>query len=62
VDKRYIRDPNARADWPEFICAENNLQVTIGKENYFLSADGFLMPTRKDQPPPDARYFKPTQK
>jgi hypothetical protein len=62
VDKRYVRAPNSRADWPEFICAENNLQVTIGKENYFLSADGYLMPTRKDQPPPDARYFKQTQK
>jgi hypothetical protein len=30
----------------------------IGKENYFLSGDGFLMPIRKDQPPPDLRYFK----
>jgi hypothetical protein len=29
----------------------------IGKENYFLSADGLLMPVRKDQPPPDLRYF-----
>ena len=26
-------------------------------EHYFLSADGKLMPTRKDQPPPDLRYF-----
>ena len=24
---------------------------------YFLSPDGVLMPTRKDQPPPDTRYF-----
>jgi hypothetical protein len=62
VDKRYIRNPDLRADWPEFICPENNAQITVGKENYFLSADGFLMPTRKDQPPPDARYFKQTQK
>jgi hypothetical protein len=29
----------------------------IGKENYFLAYDGTLMPTRKDQPPPDLRYF-----
>jgi hypothetical protein len=34
----------------------------IGRENYFLSADGNLMPTRKDQPPPDLKYFKPPQK
>jgi hypothetical protein len=31
----------------------------VGKEAYFLSADGYLMPTRKDQAPPDLRYFKP---
>jgi hypothetical protein len=29
---------------------------------YFLSADGFLMPTKKDQAPPDLRYFKQTRK
>jgi hypothetical protein len=33
-----------------------------GKDNYFLSADGLLMPARKDQPPPDLRYFKQTSK
>jgi len=27
-----------------------------------MSADGFLMPAKKDQPPPDLRYFKQTQK
>jgi hypothetical protein len=27
-----------------------------------LSADGLLMPVRKDQPPPDLRYFKQTPK
>jgi hypothetical protein len=27
-----------------------------------LSFDGFLMPTKKDQPPPDLRYFNRTQK
>ena len=26
-----------------------------------LSADGHLMPTRKDQPPPDLRYFQQPQ-
>ena len=62
VDKRYIRDPDPLTDWAEFICAENNRQVYIANENYFLSAEGLLMPTRKDQPPPDLRYFKPSQK
>ena len=42
--------------------SENNNHVEIGKEGYFLSADGHLMPTRKDQPPPVLRYFKPTKK
>jgi hypothetical protein len=31
----------------------------IGKDAYMLSAEGFLMPTKKDQAPPDLRYFKP---
>ena len=31
-------------------------------ENYFLSGDGLLMPAKKDQAPPDLRYFKQPQK
>ena len=61
VDKRYVHNPNLRAEWPEFYNTENNAQIVIGKENYFLSGDGFLMPAKKDQAPPDLRYFKPTQ-
>jgi hypothetical protein len=57
VDKRYVRDPDPRPDWPESICAEYNANVFIGKENYWLSADGYLMPARKNQPPPDLKYF-----
>src|SRR5258708_13490981 len=34
--------------WREDICAENNVHVVVGKEDYFLSADGFLMPIKKD--------------
>jgi hypothetical protein len=49
------RNPNSRPKWEEFICAENNSYVTIGKEIYFLSADGLLMPMRKGQPAPDLR-------
>jgi hypothetical protein len=43
--------------WRESICAENNSLVRIGKEVYYTSADGLLMPAKKDQPPPDLRYF-----
>jgi hypothetical protein len=32
--------------------------VRIGNDSYMLSADGLLMPAKKDQPPPDLRYFK----
>jgi hypothetical protein len=59
VDKTFRRNPNPRPRWNETSCVEGNNQVVIGKENYFLSADGNLMPTKKDQPPPDLKYFKP---
>jgi len=58
VVKNYRRERNA--EWYEDLCSENNNHVMIGKENYFLSADGYLMPAKKDQPPPDLRYFKTT--
>ena len=61
VDKRYVRNPDLKAQWPEFICNEFNGQVMIGDEHYYLSGEGMLMPARKDQPPPDLRYFKKTQ-
>jgi hypothetical protein len=57
VDKRYVRNPDLRADWPESICPEYNAMVVIGGDNYFLSADGLLMPSRKGQVPPDLQYF-----
>jgi hypothetical protein len=34
----------------------------IGNELYFKGADGTLLPTRKDQPPPDLRYFNQTRR
>jgi hypothetical protein len=58
VDKKYVRNPNPRPEWPEISCPENNAQIFIGTENYFPSADGHLMPAKKDQPPPDLRHFK----
>jgi len=48
------RDPN----WLETICGEDEHQVKIGNEQYYLSGDGHLMPTRSNQPAPDLRYFK----
>lgn len=56
VNQRYTRD--RKGEWTEFVCSEENHYVNIGKETYDVSADGFLKPTRKDQPPPDLKYFK----
>jgi len=55
VDKTYRLQKNPR--WVQNICSVGNMHVQVGKEGYFLSADGLLMPTRKDQPPPDLKYF-----
>jgi hypothetical protein len=55
VTKSYRREKNPI--WNEYDCNEGNNHVAIGKENYYLSGDGYLMPTRKGQRPPDTRYF-----
>ena len=62
VDKKYRRSVVSHPNWPESYCTEGNNQVAIGKENYFLSGDGFLMPAKKDQAPPDLKYFKQTSR
>ena len=55
VTKKFRRE--RKPSWLENDCSEDNHHVAIGKENYFLSADGYLMPTKKGQMPPDLRYF-----
>ena len=57
VTKSYRRNTDPQPVWREWICAEGNTHVEIGREPYFLSADGLLMPTKKGQKPPDLRYF-----
>jgi len=58
VHKTFRRNPDPRPNWPEPNCSADNAIIVIGTESYFFSAEGLLMPTRKDQPPPDLRYFK----
>jgi hypothetical protein len=58
VDKTFKRNPEPRPSWARTACTEHNNQMMIGKEHYFLSADGMLMPAKKNQSPPDLRYFK----
>jgi hypothetical protein len=60
VTKNYRRDRNPI--WTEAICTEANPHIRIGKENYMLSADGYLMPVKKNQQPPDLRYFGQSRK
>jgi hypothetical protein len=62
VTRGYVKNSNTQVQWPEFICAEGNGHVTVGNENYFLSADGLLMPSHKGQEPPDPRYFTRAKK
>jgi hypothetical protein len=57
VVKTARRNPEPQPSWVSEVCAENNALVRIGKDPYFLSSDGYLMPTRKGQKPPDPRYF-----
>ena len=60
VKKSYTRMP--KVIWTENNCTEGLNDVFIGKEQYLLSADGLLMPVKKDQPPPDLRYFNVPKK
>jgi hypothetical protein len=58
VMKDYRRSKEARPAWRDSACMEENQHVRIGNDSYMLSAEGLLMPAKKDQPPPDLRYFK----
>jgi hypothetical protein len=60
--KKAARNPNPRPKWHTEACSEDNTWVKIGKEAYYLSAEGELMPIKKNQAPPDLKYFKQTQK
>ena len=63
VMKTYRRVKNAKeAWWGENNCAEGQAHVVIGEETYFLSGDGTIMPMRKEQPPPDLKYFNQVRK
>jgi len=62
VMKNYSRTLDPLADWPEYICSEQIPFVRIGNETYKVSRDGYLMPTRTRQQPPDLRYFNQQKK
>jgi hypothetical protein len=56
VTRPYARE--AKQMWVETNCVAENKYVVVGKETYFISLDGFLMPTKKDQPAPDLKFFR----
>ena len=60
ITKRYRRDHDPVR--LEYNCSEDNHHVLIGGQDYFLSGDDMLMPSKKDQPPPDLRYFGSARK
>jgi hypothetical protein len=62
VLKTYRRLANRFPDWPEDACSSDNELIKIGTETYYRGGDGNLLPTRKDQPPPDLRYFRQAPK
>ncbi len=58
VVKNYQREPDPRPYWHEENCPETNVNVRVGKDDYMISVDGFLMPTEKGQKAPNLKYFK----
>jgi hypothetical protein len=62
VFKTYRRNPDPHPVWREENCPGTTLLQKIGNELYFKGADGNLLPTRKDQPPPDLKYFNQTRR
>ncbi len=62
VDKRYVHSSNPRPEWREGSCVEGSELIALGKQMYIIRADGLLMPAKKDQAPPDLRYFKQSPK
>src|SRR5215472_6803907 len=62
VDKIYRHGNKQYPNWSRISCLEGTNYVTIGKEFYLLSWDGYLMPLTKGQQPPDTRYFPQAQK
>jgi len=57
VMKSYRRSSDQRPQWHEYICAWESKTVKIADEIYLISNDGYLMPSKKDQPPPSFKYF-----
>ena len=62
VVKKYHHETDPNYFWHFNDCGEDNHHVRVGKDDYFVSEDGYLMPVKKNQAPPDLRYFGQTRK
>ena len=60
--KKYRRNKAEYPVWPESMCVEASGLIFIGNDVYYESAEGHLMPTKKNQAPPDLRYFGQSNK
>jgi hypothetical protein len=60
VTRTYHRQRNPI--WVQDVCEEGNRWVFIGGETYMKGPNDMLMPTRKDEPPPDLKYFEKSEK
>jgi hypothetical protein len=56
--QKAIRSSNRRPVRFANVYAENNIRVSIEHNAICRSADGKLMPSKKNQAPPDLRYFQ----
>jgi hypothetical protein len=56
INRTYQRTRNPI--WFQNNCVDDNKHVQVGKEDYFIGADGLLMPVRKGQARPDLRHFE----
>jgi hypothetical protein len=59
---RAKRSHDQRPVWRSDVCAEANVWVRLEGEAYYTGADGKLMPVKKDQSPPDLKYFAPAKR
>ena len=60
ITRSYSRDRHQL--WVENICHVSNQYRIIGDDTFMVSMDGYLMPLRKGQRPPDLRYFDQSEK
>jgi hypothetical protein len=62
VLKTFRRNAEQYPDWADQNCPSTTRLLKIGNEVYFKGANDDLLPTRKDQPPPDLRFFNQSQR